>query len=228
MKYVPGPAFGQFSGSQGNTTASHNKFGAYTRSRTIPVNPNTSAQAQARGFFAQLSTAWRSLTPAQREDWIQLGAQMVRMDPLGVQYNLTGLQAFISVNQLRLFSGLNVVNDAPPLGTAPLISDLAATFSLALGGTHELTWNGTLGANDRLYVFATRPSSPGRNFFGPREHRLILISPPAQTSPLSILTEYAAKFPGAASGQKVSYRVKAINADFVSRIELTTTTIVQP
>jgi len=228
MKYVPGPSHGQFSGSQGNSTASHNRFGAYLRNRTIPVNPKSHRQLEVRSRFTDITAAWRTLTEAQRQEWRTLGEQMQRLDSLGVAYKLTGIQAFQSVNARRRCANLPVITDAPPLSGLPAISNLRATFALGGLGQHQLEWDGTLGTGDRLYIFATSAVSAGRNFFGDSQHRLILVSPPAVISPLDIASAYSARFPGADPGQKVSYRVLVVNADFVNSAELTAQTIVQP
>jgi hypothetical protein len=83
MKYVPGAFVGVLSRSQGSTTASHNRFGAYLRNRIIPVNPNTSKQADARATLASNSSRYRTLSEGQRAGWAALGAQITRLDTLG-------------------------------------------------------------------------------------------------------------------------------------------------
>ena len=133
MKYVPGPSHGQFSGSQGNTTASHNRFGSYLRNRTIPVNPNTAHQQLSRELTGQLASDYRDLTPAQRVGWAALGEQIVRLDGLGQPYTLTGIQAFVMVNRFRLGAGQTVILDAPVLNTESNLLSLSLTATNVLG-----------------------------------------------------------------------------------------------
>ena len=131
MKYVPSALIGRLSRSAGSTTASHNRYGAYLRNRVIPVNPNTTKQAQQRSDLAQISTAWRDLTDAQRAAWKSLGAQMTRTDSLGETYTLTGLQAFESLNRQLLFTGGAILSNAPALAEPTTLTSLTVTATSA-------------------------------------------------------------------------------------------------
>lgn len=127
MKYVPGIAFGQFSRSQGSTTASHNRFGSYTRNRVTPVNPNTTKQAAQRAILSSLSAMYRTLTSTQRAGWAALGAQMTRLDSLGQSYSLTGLQAFTSINRNLGTVGASYISAAPALASPTTLLTLTLT-----------------------------------------------------------------------------------------------------
>lgn len=127
MKYVPSALIGVLSRSQGSTTASHNRFGAYFRGRIVPVNPNTTKQAAARAALSGLSAGWRALTETQRAGWAALGSQMVRNDTLGQSYTLTGLQAYTSLNRNLLTTGLAVLSTAPAFTQPTLLTLLTAT-----------------------------------------------------------------------------------------------------
>jgi hypothetical protein len=216
MKYVPGLAVGQLSGSSGNTTASHNRFGAYIRTRTIPVNPDTSFQQQVRANFSTIAAAWRGLTPAQRLDWTTLGAQIQRVDSLGVVYNLTGLQAFQSVNAIRLLAGLAVATDSPVLSTLPELDTFSVT-NAGPGPTLSAAFTPTpIGAGQRVELWATRAVSRGRSFFGPREYRRIFLSADDAASPLDIAAAYTARFGPLDLNEKISFKGRVINANFIA------------
>src|SRR5882762_2144010 len=58
-----------WSGSQGSRTFSHNKGGAYTRNRRIPVNPTTVSQGAVRNQLAASSANWANLSDADRNAW---------------------------------------------------------------------------------------------------------------------------------------------------------------
>jgi hypothetical protein len=131
VKYVPSAITGQFSGSQGSTTASHNRFGSYFRNRVIPVNPDTSKQQAARATIASLSQGWRALSDAQRLGWTNLGAQMARSDSQGQTYTLTGLQAYTSINRNLLTVGGSILSTAPALTAASTITSLTITATAA-------------------------------------------------------------------------------------------------
>ena len=57
------------SGKVGGHVASHNRGGAYLRTKVTPVNPNTSYQAGVRNRLATIATSWKGLTAAQRLNW---------------------------------------------------------------------------------------------------------------------------------------------------------------
>jgi len=224
MKYVPGPAFGQFSGSQGNTTASHNRFGTYTRNRTIPVNPVTNFQSTIRGQLIQLATGWRFLSDSQRAGWAALGEQMIRFDPLGVAYKLTGLQAYISVNIRRIRAGAAAVFDAPTLdgawdlGTVTVVADTTPP-------TFNVTFSGTPPVGAVLNVFTTGDVSPGRNFSGRSEHRQILTQQ-NPTSPVNLLLAQVQRWGPLNIGQKISLLLEAVSVNFVAKDVRHVTTVV--
>lgn len=131
MKYVPSMFIGQLSRSQGSTTASHNRFGSYFRNRTIPVNPNTGPQSVQRNEIQELSQNYKNLTEAERLGWKNLGEQMLRLDSQGQSYNLTGLQAYISVNRNLGLLGSARVTAAPTLQTPTTITSGTLTATQA-------------------------------------------------------------------------------------------------
>lgn len=129
MKYVPSALIGLLSKSQGSTTASHNRFGAYLRNRIIPVNPNTGKQAAARATMASLSAGWRALSATERAGWTALGSQMTRLDSLGQTYTLTGLQAYTSVNRNLTTIGATLLTAAPALNPPTTLTLVTLTAS---------------------------------------------------------------------------------------------------
>lgn len=127
MKYVPSAMIGQLSRSAGSTTASRNRFGSYFRNRVMPVNPNTPAQSTVRNQWQELSGAYRDLDEAGRNAWKELGEQMFRTDSLGQTYTLTGLQAYMSINQNLFLIGASTTNVAPTLDVPATLSSITLT-----------------------------------------------------------------------------------------------------
>lgn len=97
----------------------------------MPVNPNTSKQSTVRNNIQELSQAWKDLTPAQRTGWAALGAQMTRQDSLGQAYNLTGLQAFTSLNMNLKTLSASALFDAPILAAVNQLDTLTITATAA-------------------------------------------------------------------------------------------------
>ncbi|MCS1410981.1 MAG: hypothetical protein M2R45_04176 [Verrucomicrobia subdivision 3 bacterium] len=86
------------SGAQGGQVFSRNRFGQYTRTRAVPVNPNTPKQREARASLACCAAAWRELTARQKLAWKEFGQTQKRRGRLGQEYTMTGNMAFVSVN----------------------------------------------------------------------------------------------------------------------------------
>ncbi len=97
MKILDAPS----SGSMQGTTRSHNRFGQYARSRSIPVNPRSTQQGVVRARLSTNAANWKTLTANQRAGWTDLGISINRSDALGQSYDLNGFLAFCMVN-LRL------------------------------------------------------------------------------------------------------------------------------
>lgn len=200
------------SGSIAGQTSSRNRFGQYRRTRAIPVNPNSTAQGVARARLAQNSSAWRGLTAAQRAGWSDLGLSMIRTDSLGQQINLTGLQAYCSVNNERLAAGDAVISDAPALGTPDALTSAtitltAASFSIAYTPT-------PLGTGQRLFVFVSPQRSAGRAFES--DYRLLAVSAAAAASPHNALAAYTAKFGVPIVGNRIFLGLQVYDGGFLS------------
>lgn len=229
MKYTPGLMVGQLSGKAGSTVASHNRNGSYFRSRTIPANPNTSAQATQRNNVQELSQTWRTLTDEQRTAWAGLGAQMTRLDRQGNAYTLTGNQAFMSVNRNLRLLGLADVSDAP-LFTGDLNVTSVSFASLDSSDTISVAFTPTpIGADNYLVIECSAPVSAGINFVPRSGFRKIFQTALNGTSPSNIATAYNAKFGSLVGldGAKVFVRARIINASGVAGVPITASAIVQ-
>lgn len=187
------------SGSLAGTTSSRNRFGQYHRTRSIPVNPASSAQGTSRGRLSANAAAWRTLTDLQRAGWRDLGASMTRTDALGQSYTLTGFMAYCSVNGVLAASGGTLLSDAPALTTPPSLLTAALTITAA---TASVAYTATpLGTGAKLLVFASPQRSAGRAFEG--DYRLVHTSAAAAASPANIFSGYQAKFGTPVVGNKV-------------------------
>src|SRR6185503_45560 len=158
MKWLTVPSSGSIAGE----TASRNRYGQYCRTRAIPVNPNSTAQGVVRARLALNSSVWRTLTGAQRAGWSDLGLMMQRTDSLGQTINLTGQQAYCSVNNERLAAGDAVLADAPALSTPGALSTATITLTTA---SFSIAYTVTpLAANTKLFIFVSPQRSAGRGF----------------------------------------------------------------
>lgn len=132
------------SGSVGGVTAARNRGGNYRRVRVAPLNPQSVFQTQVRAALAALSTAWRdTLTAEQRTAWEGYADTVVATDSLGQNVKLTGLNAYVAGNSLRLQAAQTAVNAAPtstgaPVFTLPTATSLSASTT---GGSVSLGFN---------------------------------------------------------------------------------------
>ncbi len=101
------------SGKIGGHVASKNRGGAYLRTKTTPSNPNTAAQAAARGILSSLSQGWSSLTDSQRAGWNAAVSDFSSTDIFGDIKNPTGLNLYIKLNTNLINTGQAQLTNAP-------------------------------------------------------------------------------------------------------------------
>lgn len=158
----------QASGSLDGTTFSHNRFGKYTRNRSIPTDPATTFQVDVRNALSTLASAWTGLTEEQRAAWDVYAANVTVLNPLGDAVNLTGQMHYVRSNVPRL------VNMGPTnrINAAPIEYSLPSILAPTIVATEPDTLTVTAGVQDPvlaalapLLVYASRPQNPSVNFF---------------------------------------------------------------
>lgn len=123
-------------GSIGGQTFSRNRYGAYARARTTPVNPNSSRQVQVRAFISALASAWSAtLTAAQRLEWEVYADAISMTNRLGQSIKLTGFNHFVRGNAARLQCGFSQVAAGP---TELALPPADATFAVAISEATQL------------------------------------------------------------------------------------------
>lgn len=158
------------SGSIGGCVFSRNRYGAYVRNRSVPVNPGSTFQNTVRANLASLSQAWVSeLTDNERASWDQYASQVPRTDALGNQMFVLGINWFVAVNSLRLLATAARLDSAPIIFTGTsltppiLVADGAGGTGFEYQFTNTDEWAGEVGG--RLYRFTGGPTNATRNFF---------------------------------------------------------------
>lgn len=204
----------QRSGRLGGTIASRNRFGAYLRAGTLPVNPNTDRQVAVRNAVRSLTIAWHNaLTQAQRDAWDVYGSNVSWVNRLGQTVALTGINHYIRSNTI------SVANGVPRIDIAPIIFNLA-TAELALAATaseatQDLTIDGDAGgdwigeAGAWQFYFMGLPQNDSIKFFG-GPYRFITAVPGGGPPPFPIVI--AGAFPFAAD-QRLWLRSRVLRAD---------------
>lgn len=195
------------SGSQGQTTASRNRYGQYNRQRATPTQPRTAAQLAVRSSLTAVSQAWRGLTDEQRLAWDGYAAAHPRTDTLGQTITLTGSQVFNAVNILNLQAGIAIqetVPDDTALDAVPVdLHDITAA-------TLEIQAGATIPATDTLLVQTSPPLSAGRRFNGDLRTVKIQVGSAAPAQVILSAADLSAKWGTLAVGQKYFLRVSVI------------------
>jgi len=208
------PTFSAASGSMGGTTYARNRYGQYTRKRSVPVQPNSPKQVEAREAFRDSVVAWASLPAATREAWKNYAEQVAVRDALGQTIFLTAQNWFIATQSIRN----RITPGASPRVAAPTIfnrSSLdAPTYTITVPTTVQVAFTTTnewaTAQWGILQIRISRPQARTINFFkGPFTLLGAVIrgvDPP--TSPVN----FTAPFP-LASGQRVFFEASALTAD---------------
>jgi len=99
----------QMSGSLGGLTGSHNRGGMYLRARSLPTNPNTTRQQNARAALTNAVNRWTSvLTTGARNAWANYANNTPLIGPLGDAITLTGQQMYIRSQQVLAMANLQL------------------------------------------------------------------------------------------------------------------------
>lgn len=209
------------SGSVGGVTSSRNRYGQYKRTRAQPTNPATSFQATARARMQQLADSWKALTSTQRSGWSALGAQFARNDSLGQTVDLTGFQAYVSVNTNNLNAGNAVVPDAPVYAPpAPITTVTPTISSVAFSVAFTVT---PLAAGERIFISCSPMRSAGRTYES--NFKLVTVSAAAGTSPQNILAAYQGRVGTPVTGSRIFVSVQRYLAGFLSTPILTSAVV---
>lgn len=149
------PILGEISGKLGANVFSHNKGGGYIRVKGNPTNPNSTRQQETRGWLAELSAAWASLTDEERNAWDTWAANNPLTDPLGQQYYRTGHQCYVGLN-CRLKDAAIALVDVPPVQGVPVT---LTTFTVTQSSTTQISvaFVPALPSGDALYVWMSLP-----------------------------------------------------------------------
>lgn len=189
---------------------SRNRGGNYLRNKVTPLNPQTSAQVQARSLLTSFSQAWRSLTEDQRSAWRAAVSNWARTDVFGDVVNPSGNTLYIRLNiNVSLAGGTALTLPPSPVGADALtaLSLTADVSSTAMPITFAPT---PVPADHTLVIESTPAMSPGISNAN-SQFRVIGTVDAAGTSPFAAWSAQVAKFGVPVAGQKIFIRAKLIN-----------------
>ena len=204
MKYLGAPQ----SGSQANTTASHNRAGQYYRNRRAPVQPvGTGRRALVRANLSQASSGWASLTSAQQAAWTAFANGHPITDALGQSITLTGHQMYVSCTAQLLNCGQTPLV-TPPLDTGT-VAPVVTVFTVTHLGVITLTMTVSGTASDFILVAFSAPVSNGVSFMKTFRQQNVL--PGNSVGNATEGTAYVAQFGLPPAGGKVFIRLTPVN-----------------
>lgn len=203
-------------GSLGGNVYSRNRYGAYMRARTVPVNPNTPSQQAVRASMAFLTDRWaQTLTAGQRTAWNLYGATVPMLNKLGEAMNLTGFNHYIRSN-LEYKRTFNAQQDAGPTvfeipAADPTLAITASEATQNISVVHDagLPWADENGAAMLLYQGS--PQNAQRNFFG-GPWRYFANIPGINGAPAGSPSDHAA-VTAFAEGQRMWIYARIVRAD---------------
>lgn len=214
MKYVSALVTAA-AGKVRGLVASHNKGGTYFRGRTIPVNPNTPAQANARNRVSLLISRFRAvLASSSRASWNVFAANTSVIDSLGNSMLLTGPNWYVKSNSIRQQGGLSTIDNASTIFALSTLSPVSGTVTaggtaVTIGFAGGDDWNGN-SVTAGLNIYASRPQNGTVNYFkGPFQFAGRISS----TSAVAATASLALPFASGTSGQRQFFRGVATSAD---------------
>lgn len=159
-------------GSIAGNTYARNRFGAYSRARTKPVNPRSSRQMGARIAVMFLAEQWREspMTDVIRTAWETYANSVNWSNKLGEVTKLTGFNHFVRSNAALLRIGGTVVTAGPtdlglpagdPLFAISAVSEAGQNFTC----TFDDTMDWCTEAGGYLAIQQGEPQNATRNFF---------------------------------------------------------------
>lgn len=207
----------QRSGSMGATVYSHNRSGAYIRARSVPVNPNTQRQIDARVRLTNLAIRWNNtLTQVQRDAWELYAMNVAWKNKLGDTINLTGLNMYLRSNGPALQAGLPEQDDAPTLFTlataeaSMVVTASEAPQTLEFAFDDTAPWASEDGAVQLIYMGA--PQNAGIKFFKAPFRLVTTIEGQVAIPPTSPVAAIPTVWPFAAD-QRIWVRSRILRAD---------------
>ena len=195
-------------GTVGGAIFSANQAGPFVRSWSKGANPRSDLQTAQRGRFSSLASAWRDLTQAQRDDWIDYADDPPQelTNSLGETYFISGFNWFIRINDHLEQVGAARRDDAPTLTRplAPIIQFSRLIFTGEVANSFILFTVGSPGLTELHLCAALVVNSQGRTTASLRSTNLKIDTlTPARA--VVFQTEIESTFGNIVAGQRAFY-----------------------
>lgn len=198
------------SGKLGGQVFSKNRGGAYIRTKSTPLNPQTTAQMSIRGIFASISSAWSGLSEAQRQSFNNLVSSYARTDIFGDLRNPSGKNLFQRLNQNLVISGQAQITECVQPSEVPFANLTSVTLDSGNFNIDLATAGVTTGS--KVVVWATPPLSAGTSFVKNKLRQIGVFNGSSALS-VNVDTEYILKFGAYQDTDNIYFAVRVINAN---------------
>ncbi len=198
MAIFKSSVFAEVRGSIAGTTYSRNRYGAYARNRTVPVNPNSNRQLYIRQAMAQAAFNWSNLLAEEdRAAWRQYASTTQVTNRLGDPIYLTGFNMYCRAATFMAYAtgSMNDATQAPgsPGLPAPIAFDELNIQSSTSNDPNQI--EGVLESPSQVDLtsgiamfWVSPPLSSGTTFYKgpwlPQSGPLVAINYPQITVPL--------------------------------------------
>jgi len=196
----------------GGVFFSKNRFGSFVGTATTPLNPKSISQRGIRGSLSTLGFRWGwVLTQTERDDWITWAALHKITDVFSVQYALSGLAAFIWVNQQIYKVGGAIRNTIPPSFSCSSPGAVTVDLSASPPALTVDTTNHPA-AGEKALITVDGPTSPGRIYKG-KAWRILDWFPAGVAGPYDVTIPWVTRYGPFSSGCRVYAQANFVNPD---------------
>lgn len=179
-------------GVVGGVVYQRNAYGLISRTRVVPTNPQTTPQQTRRGYFGNAAQAWLSLTPSERQAWIDLDPPLTMTNVFGVEVALTGYNAFVRVNENILSVGGSILTTPPSPVSLPL--PVFSSFDFDLSNSRVRVTFPIATAPYALQLFISNNLIVSRQAYMKTAHLVRTLASGATLGTVNSYTEYIARF----------------------------------
>lgn len=198
------------SGKLGGQVFSKNRGGAYIRTKTTPLNPQTTAQMAIRGIFSSISSAWSGLSEESRQSFNNLVSSYARTDIFGDLRNPSGKNLFQRLNQNLVISGQAQITVCGQPQEVPFANLTGVTLDSNAGAIDLVTEGVTEGS--KVVVWATPPLSAGTSFVKNKLRQIAVLNG-GDAVTADVAAQYIAKFGAFEDGSNIYFGVRVINSN---------------
>jgi hypothetical protein len=195
------------SGKRGLNVSQAGQFGQISRTLAIPANPRTGAQMSVRDNLSRVAGKWRTLTEAQRVEWMAAASAVKSNSRLGQNGALSGFQLFTKLNCTLVQFGHTEV-ETPPM--RPQFPDLAPQNLVITNaaGVVALKLNCPTDPGDSTIVRGSKPVSQGVEVC--KDFRILGTCPAPVAGSSDITGLYTARYGLPKAGTKVYVQVNQV------------------